>query len=329
MDQEKLIYKIINKESLKDSKELLDFVSQSDENTREYIRHKNLWALMQTGSEMDQDSVSKGFQKVKRKLTNKGKSLVLLPVLKYAAIVVFALLGGYFLNSVDFNNKIAMNEIVVPKGNRTSVILPDGSKVWLSNGTKLVYPETFKGDTRNVELEGEGFFEVTHDENQPFIVNVGNHRIKVLGTKFAVVAYPGEDNVKAELISGKIQFDINVGDTEGNAKSFLVEPMHSLVYDKTSGKMYESVVPDGFYDYWQKGTYRFKDESFSSLAVKIQRIYNVEIIFEEEELKNRTFTGTLSVDDNIYTLMEAFKSASGEPFDYSYESGKIYIKNLK
>lgn len=324
MDSEKLIQKITGNKALKDSEELLSYINESDENTKEYIRYKTLWAILQTGSEMDEATIHKGYNVVKRGI--KGwKSTILASVAKYAAIIVLALVSGYLIQSAGFFRNITMSEISVPKGNRTSVILPDGTKVWLSNGSRLLYPEKFVGASRNVELEGEGFFEVTHDKNNPFIVNVGKHRIKVLGTKFAVVAYPDEDNVKAELISGKIQFDIQVGDTEDSYKSYEVKPMSSLVYNKTSGKMYESTIPDGFYDYWQNGIYRFKDERFDSLAKKIARIYNVEIVFGDEELKSRIFTGTLSVDDNIYTLMEAFKIASGKPFEYSFDRGKIYI----
>ncbi|WP_297093814.1 FecR family protein [uncultured Draconibacterium sp.] len=324
MDSEKLIHKITESKSLKDSEELLDYINESGENTKEYIRYKTLWAMLQTGNEMDEETINKGFSAVKRGVKGHGNS-VLLNIAKYAAIIILAVSAGYLVQYADFNNEIAMNEVFVPKGNRTSVVLPDGSKVWLSNGTKLVYPESFVGDFRDVHLEGEGFFEVTHDEDHPFIVNVGQHRIKVLGTKFAVVAYPEDEEVKAELVSGKIQFDIHSGATEESYKSFMVKPMHSLVYDKTSGKVYESIIPDGFHDYWQKGTYRFRNETFDSLATKIARIYNVEIIFNDEELKTRTFTGTLSVDDNIYTLMEVFKSASGKPFEYYFDSGKIYI----
>lgn len=324
MDSEKLIHKITEKKALKDSDELLNYINESGENSREYIRYKTLWALLQTGNEMDDETINQGFNAVKRGVKGHRNS-ILLNIAKYASIIILAVSVGYLVQYADFNNEIAINEIFVPKGNRTSIVLPDGTKVWLSNGTRLVYPENFVGDFRNVELEGEGFFEVTHDKDHPFIVNVGEHRIKVLGTRFAVVAYPDDDEVKAELVSGKIQFDIHSGATEESYKSFMVKPMHSLVYDKTSGKVYESIIPDGFHDYWQKGTYRFRNETFDSLATKIARIYNVEIIFSDEELKTRTFTGTLSVDDNIYTLMEVFKSASGKPFDYYFDSGKIYI----
>ncbi|WP_303919087.1 FecR family protein [Draconibacterium sediminis] len=324
MDSEKLLHKITDKKALKDSDELINYINESGENSREYIRYKTLWALLQTGNEMDEETINKGYSAVKRGLKGRRNS-ILLKIAKYAAIIILAVSAGYLVQYADFNNEIAINEIFVPKGNRTSVVLPDGSKVWLSNGTRLVYPENFVGDFREVQLEGEGFFDVTHDEKHPFIVNVGKHRVKVLGTKFAVVAYPEDEEVKAELVSGKIQFDVNYGNTEDDYNSFMVKPMHSLVYDKTSGKIYESIIPDGFHDYWQKGIYRFSNESFDSLATKIARFYNVEIVFGNDELKTRTFTGTLSVDDNIYTIMEVFKSASGQPFKYYFDTGKIYI----
>lgn len=327
MDKEKLTEIITRGESISGSKELFDYVNESPDNAEEYIRQKNLWAILQTGKQMDDGTINAGLHKVKKKLDKNMWHRPLMKAVKYAAIIIFALASGYFISQVQPASKLAMNEIAVPRGNRTSVQLPDGTKVWLSNGTKLIYPEKFKGDTRNVQLSGEGYFEVTHDPEHPFIVSVGKERIKVLGTKFAVVAYPEDNRVKAELISGKIQFDIHTGDTGDQYRSYLVKPSHSLVYDKSSGKVYESIIPDGFYDYWQEGTYRFRNESFESLAKKIDRIYNVEIIFEEPELKSRTFTGTLNIDDNVYTIMEAFKNASGKPFNYKYQKGKIFIMN--
>lgn len=329
MDKENLIERISRGESISNSKELFDYVNASAENAEEYIRQKNLWAMLQTGKQMDAGSIESGFKKVQKRVNKNLWNNPFVQILKYAAIIVIALGGGYFMSQMTPEAELAMNEIVVPRGNRTSVTLPDGSQVWISNGSKLIYPESFTGDTRDVQLEGEGFFEVTHDENHPFIVSVGEERIKVLGTKFAVMAYPNDDQVKAELISGKIQFDIHTGDTNNEYKSFMVKPSHSLVYDKTSGKVYESMIPDGFYDYWIEGTYRFKNETFESLAKKIERIYNIEVIFKDEQFKTRTFTGTLSVDENIYSLMEVFKNASesGKPFNYKYEKGKIYIMN--
>jgi len=329
MDKENLIEKISRGESISNSGELFDFVNASAENAEEYVRQKNLWAMLQTGKQMDAASIESGLKKVQKRVQKNIWKNPVIQVAKYAAIIVFALFGGYLLSNVEPEAEMAMNEITVPRGNRTSVTLPDGSHVWISNGSKLIYPESFTGETRDVQLEGEGFFEVTHDAEHPFIVSVGKEKIRVLGTQFAVVAYPEDPQIKAELISGKIQFDIYTGNTSNGYKSFMVEPSHSLVYDKTSGKVNESIIPDGFYEYWIEGTYRFSNETFESLAKKIERIYNIEVVFKDEQFKTRTFTGTLSVDENIYTLLEVFKNASesGKPFNYKYEKGKIFIMN--
>ncbi|NQU53734.1 MAG: FecR family protein [Bacteroidetes bacterium] len=329
MDKEKVIEKISKGEKLTDSKELLNWVEQSEENKKEYIRYKNLWALLQRGKEMEPNQIKEGLQNVKSKIHKSNKSFFFNEVLKYAAIIVFALIGGYFIHSITLNEEIAMNEISVPKGNRTSIILPDGSKAWLTNGSKLIYPDNFKGKTRDVQLMGEAFFTIAHNAKRPFIVKLGEHRVKVLGTEFSVVAYPQDNTIQVDLISGKVQMDVSDGTGSNNYKSAVLQPSHSLVLDKTSGKLSKSKIPDSFFKYWQEGMYQFKEESFVNLAKKIDRIFGVELIFEDEIIKKRTFTGTFNIDDNIYTMMEVFRHASGEPFNFHVERNKIFIKSVK
>ncbi len=222
--------------------------------------------------------------------------------------------------------QIAYNEIFVPKGNRTSVVLPDNSKVWISNNSKLKYPVQFSGKTRELFLTGEAYFEVTHDEKKPFIVHIGENRIKVLGTKFSVSAYAEDEVVNADLISGKIQFDIRTGGNDGIFKSFIVSPGHRLEYNKKTNTVAESEITEGFYDYWLKGVYAFRNESFESLARKVERIYNIEIVFGNDFLKSKRYNGSFSVDDNIFTFIEAIKQTSVEPIEYKLEKNKLYIK---
>ena len=240
-----------------------------------------------------------------------------------------ALIGGYFIHSLTINEKMAMNEIYVPRGNRTSVVLPDGSKVWLTNNSKLIYPDNFKGKTRDVQLMGEAFFTVSHDAKKPFIVKLGEHRVKVLGTKFSVVAYPQDNTIQVDLVSGKVQMDISERKGTNHYKSVVLKPLHSFVLNKTSGKLSRSKISVSFFKYWQEGVYQFEGETFVSLAKKIERIFGVEIIFENELIKNRTFTGTFNIDDNIYTMMKVFRHATGKPFDFKVEGNKIYIKSIK
>ena len=328
MDKEKVIEKISNGERLTDSKELLNWVEESEANQKEYIRYKNLWALLQRGKEMDYKHIDEGLQNVKSKMHKSNKSFWFNEVLKYAAIIVFALIGGYFIHSITLNEEIAMNEISVPRGNRTSIILPDGSEAWLTNGSKLIYPDNFKGKTRDVQLMGEAFFTVAHNAKKPFIVKLGEHRIKVLGTEFSVLAYPQDNTIQVDLVSGKVQMEVSDGKGSENYKSVVLQPLHSLVLDKTSGKLSRSKIPDGFFKYWQEGVYQFENEPFVSLAKKVDRIFGVELIFEDEIIKKRTFTGTFNIDDNIYTMMEVFRQASGEPFDFRVKRNKIYIKSI-
>lgn len=216
----------------------------------------------------------------------------------------------------------ALNEIFVPRGSRTSIILPDSSKVWLSNQSTLSYPGTFQADLREVELSGEAYFEVAHDRSKPFVVSFGKNRIRVLGTKFSVMAYPEDPVIKADLISGKVMLDIQKGE---QYQSVEMKPGQSLTYDKAAQLITEGIVDAGFYDYWLKGVYTFKNETLESLARKAARIYNTEIVFGDEQLKNKRYSGSFSVDDNLYNFIEAIRQTSVDPIGYHVEKNKLYL----
>lgn len=329
MEKEKLISYISSNQAINSYPEILEWINATAENKEEYIRYKNLWALMQHGNDMPDAKILEALSNVRKKNNRMKQPLWYFNFLKYAAIVAIALSVGYLIRTEDFNNVIAMNEVSVPKGNRTSITLPDGTKAWLNNGTKLTYPAEFNGKNREVKLEGEGYFEVSHDKAHPFIVKIGDNQIKVLGTKFAVTAYPNDKFIKTELVSGQIQFDVKEGNQTNKFHSYLVNPSQSLVFDKSSGKISESKIADGFYNYWIKGVYQFKDETFEELAKKIERIYNVEVTFKDESLKKNLFSGIFKIDDNIYTLMEVFERATGEPFTYTHNGNRIYIELKK
>lgn len=321
MELDKLINRITKKEQFSDSKELNGWMTDFEESEKDYIRYKNLWALVQSGKEMKEDSISKAYKNVLHK-ANRNTTRFIITILKYAAVAVIAISTGFFMRDLSEREEVAINKVLVPKGNRSMVLLPDGTKVWLTNGTTLHYPNKFASDLREVELSGEAYFEVVHNENHPFHVNIGNNRIRVLGTKFAVSAYPEDNLVRTDLLSGKVVLDIKIADS---FKSYNVKTSHSLVYNKNSQKLIQRKISVGFYNYWQNGSYEFVDETFEDLAKKIERIYNVKIVFEREGVKTSEFTGTFNIDDNIYTIMEVFKKASGKTFEYRIERDFIYV----
>ena len=333
MKKVNVINEIVKGKPLSISKEISEWISESDSNQEEYIRFKNLWALLQQGNKMDSKYIAKDFKIVRSKIDKKQKKYSLYSLLKYAALIFLAIMGGYFIATIKNNlprlsHEITQNEIFVPNGNRSQIVLPDGSEVWLSNGSKIMYPDFFSGDTRIVKLEGEAYFKVTHDAEKPFIVNVGEQRIRVLGTEFSVVAYPNDNLLQVDLVTGKVQFEVKRGFEKYN--SYVLNPLHSLVFDKTSGNLTSMEIPDSFYKYWMEGMYEFENEKLGSLAKKIERIYGVEIIFDDENMKNELkFTGAFFIDSNIYTIIETFKRASNTPFEYTINKNKIHLKYKK
>lgn len=324
MNKERIINEIIQGGPL--SKDLLHWINQSPENLKEYIRYKNTSALLLQGKEMEVNDVAKDFRKLKFRINSTGPGWIR-NILKYAAIVIFALGAGYYFHSLASVQKDrAMNEISVPNGNRSLISLPDGSEVWLANGSSLTYPDQFSEEKREVTLSGEAFFTVAHDKSVPFFVHIGENRIRVLGTEFSVVSYPKDDEVQIDLVSGKVEFD--VPDEKNKYRSYSLDPMQRLTLDQSSGNITKAEISDSFYSYWKMGTYEFKNEPFEELAKKIERLYNVKIIFDDPAFKERTFTGTFNIDDNIYSLMEVFRRASSIPFEFEIERDKILIKSL-
>lgn len=245
------------------------------------------------------------------------------------AAVLVLVVGLSFFFGYYFNNKqkisLVYQEVSVPKGSRTAILLPDSSKVWISNNSIIKFPSQFSRDSRELFLSGEAYFEVTHDKEKPFIVNIGENRIKVLGTKFSVNAYPEDDQVIASLIEGEILFQVR-NDESDEYKSVELRAGHGIVYDKKEQKLSDHLIEHDFHSYWDRGVYTFKNESFESLSKKIFRIYNVKIIFLDEYLKSKTYSGSFSMDDNIFTFMEFIKSTSVEPIAYSYRDNEISVR---
>ncbi len=317
--------KIANEDIEGQEDSLKSWLEEDERNTGMYNRLKEIWDYKPNPL---YDS-SKVYKKYRSRIDNYQKvqkRKVVYYISRIAAVLIFAIsiiysLTGY-LNSIK-EIEITYNEIAVPKGSRTSVILPDSSKVWISNNSALKYPGQFVSGSRELFLSGEAYFEVKHDPESPFIVNIGNERIKVLGTKFAVTAYPGDNQISTDLLEGSILFDIKKGN---EYKSVEVRSGFGLVYNKTVGNIVEHKIVDGFYNYWKNGIYDFKNESFESLSRKIERIYNVEIVFVDEYLKSKTYSGSFSVNDNIFTFMEAIKKTSVNSIEYTYRDDKIYVK---
>jgi ferric-dicitrate binding protein FerR (iron transport regulator) len=227
-----------------------------------------------------------------------------------AAILFIPLLGVifYMLSNSNFQmNKYAdmvvdSLEIVAPIGSRTVVQLSDGTEVNLNYGSKIKYPRNF-GNTREVTLSGEGFFDVAHNPNKPFIVKTRELSIRALGTKFNVCAYPGDDIVETTLIEGKVVIEKTIQGNDNQSVGTMIPGQH-VAYNLNSGKITSIKGSIDKYIAWKDGKLVFDNEPITEIAEKLGRMFNVE--FEvSDNVKDFSYTVTFFNDplDLILDLM--------------------------
>lgn len=261
-----------------------------------------------------------------------------------AAIVI--LTTGYFYwnrTSAPVPNGIAKNQILMERGNRSSVTLPDGTLIWMNSSSKLTYGDDFARGNRDVYLEGEAYFNIRKDEEHPFIIHTKKMDIRVLGTVFNVKAYPEDPMTEAALLSGKISVVIK-GEGEGRSNDIVLSPEQKLIV-KNTAKLDGDFSMDALMDSaaavkivavncgeettscdevgWVFNKLIFKDQTFQALAVRMERWYNVNIHFEDNSLKTETFNGVFE-KENITEALKALQLTTD--FSFRHEGNNIYLR---
>jgi ferric-dicitrate binding protein FerR (iron transport regulator) len=227
-----------------------------------------------------------------------------------AAILFIPLLGVvfYMLSNSNFQmNKytdLAVDslEIIAPIGSRTVVQLSDGTEVNLNYGSKIKYPRNF-GNTREITLSGEGFFDVAHNPDKPFIVKTGELNVKALGTKFNISAYPGDDIIETTLVEGKVVIEKTIQGRKNQSVGTMVPGQH-VAYHLNSGKVTSINGSIDKYIAWKDGKLVFDNEPITEITEKLGRMFNVD--FEvADNAKDFSYTVTFFNDplDLILDLM--------------------------
>nr|WP_320023012.1 FecR domain-containing protein [uncultured Draconibacterium sp.] len=233
---------------------------------------------------------------------------------RIAAILIVPLILS-FLTVIYFQSRTVIPEntyaeIQCPFGVRTKFVLPDGTTGFLNSGSTLEYPAIFAND-RNVTLKGEAFFDVTHDENHPFIVNTSNLSTKVLGTQFNVIAY-GDENVEEVILKeGKVEIYSNGGD-----KLETLRPNQKLVLNTLTRKFNSNEVDASQYVSWTEGKLTFRNEKMQQVARRLARWYNVEIEINDPELMQYAFRATF-IDEPLEEVLKLI--ALTAPLKYTIE----------
>jgi ferric-dicitrate binding protein FerR (iron transport regulator) len=200
--------------------------------------------------------------------------------------------------------------IYAPMGSRVAFILPDSTTGMLNSGSYLTYSLPFN-KKRELKLEGEAWFKVKRDEENPFEVSAGNSMVKVLGTSFNLSAYPAENYVEVVLQEGKVEFQ----DTKESA-GVLLSPSERLVCQ--NDKINKYVVDPAKYSAWTKGRLVFRGDPMDEVARRIERWYNVKVIIANKELLKYSFRATFE-DDTLEEVLRCLALTS--PISYKISPG--------
>lgn len=201
-------------------------------------------------------------------------------------------------------NSLQHNRLIVPRGGEYCVTLSDGTIVWLNSESELRYPTAFSGNVRQVELKGEAYFKVAHNENQPFIADADGYQVEVLGTEFNLSAYPDDSYKTTTLLRGKVK----VGIDRFPAPDTLY-PNMQLAYNTTSQSRQIKQVNAEMYGSWRQGHFEFDHTSFGQFLKIVSRWYDFSYQVKDTSLLNYHFTGAFEKSDNIDDLFRILKSS--------------------
>lgn len=255
-----------------------------------------------------------------------------------AAAVLLAALGAGMWWMVRSKQRpaLALQQITAPMGSTIKALLPDSTQVWINAGSQISYDARFAGKSRDVNVTGEVFFDVARDDNKPFIVHSDNLAIQVLGTSFNVKAYGDDQKAEVAVITGKVQvvmrnspekkvvllpreklvlsLDRQSVIREGDSIQHVSFRVQELTAGKDPGMVMETA--------WRQRKLAFMNETFAEVARKMERQFNVNIVFEDETLKKEILSGVFEKED-VNKALRLLQMTTG--FHYRIVQQQVYL----
>lgn len=269
------------------------------------------WNTFKTDDSIDVDS-RKMIIQIKNRIGTSSKNgvfRVVKQMFPYAAMLVI----GFITAWIYFSNRntgtisqeplaTAYTSVITENGQRSRIVLPDSSIVWLNSGTTLSYSNDFSEKNRKVTLNGQAFFQVARNAEKPFTVQTGELLVSVLGTRFDVDAFPGNGEIVVVLESGRVEL------THRNIESFsyTMKPGELAAYNLTDNSMKVSTTDASVYSSWKDGKLIFRNTSMKNVIEKLRKWYNVNITVTNPEVYQSIFTGTIQNEsyEEIFRLIE-------------------------
>ncbi len=248
-------------------------------------------------------------------------------LMKVAAVLFIPLfITTVFLLNNRTGNKvpsaIAYNNIYTPMAARTRFLLPDSTLVWLNSGSSLRFPLAFTGKTREVFLQGEGYFDVAENHKKPFIIHTKKLDVTALGTSLDVMAYADDRIVSATLVHGKIKVE-----KRGTGRYVYLEPSMQAVMDTVTGKMKVYEVKTKYYTSWKEGTLIFRHEPMETVAHKLERWFNCTIYIKDDKLRKYKYTGTIEME-TLREVLDLIKITTPMKYKYDKDTREVWLEPI-
>lgn len=295
-----------------------DWLSQNQENRDYYNELKDIWFTSGPDTDTTNFDVEKALCEFKSQagINDNNNTHTFRHFLQYAALILL-LLGiplTYWISKNTGQEPDNITTVYCDYGDRTSIVLPDSSKVWLNSGSRITFNNNFNKGSRELYLEGEAYFAVEKDPENPFMVNTSDISVEVLGTEFNLKAYPDEAAISVTLVEGSLH-------VSNHKESAMIVPHQKLMYQKENHTISIEDLSDLEPETeWINGRLIFRNESLTELERKLERWFDVEIEFSDEQVKNRRFTGTLG-RESILEVISYF--ASSQYVDYRISGNEV------
>lgn len=299
MHQELLLKYISGKTSQKETEEVVTWIDSDPANLKKFVSlRKSYDALIWQDTDKLCDKTGK-----KRSL-----QIILRRMIRIAAVFVIAFGLSYILSQALQKEDLSMQTVSVPAGQRTQVTLADGTIVWVNGRSTLVFPSQFTSQTRNVQLDGEAYFEVRKDPKKQFIISTAHQsRIKVLGTKFNVKAHKDAEDIITTLVEGKINFEFN--NVNHQQQYITMTPGQKLVYHSQSKKTELHATSGEKELSWKDGKIIFKQTSLKEALDMLAEAYNVTFVVQKNVPDDDSFSGEF-INKSLEQILNYIKASS-------------------
>jgi ferric-dicitrate binding protein FerR (iron transport regulator) len=214
-------------------------------------------------------------------------------VMKSRAAIVFEKVPG--------DEPVQYNTLTTPRARQQQLILPDGSHVWLNAESSIRFPTAFTGKTREIAISGEAYFEISPDKTKPFVVNVRQSSVVVLGTHFNVMAYPDEAFLETTLLEGAVSF-------RNDNEQMTLRPGQQSRLSQTKQLQLVTNPDIEVIMAWKNGFQSFKKADIGAILRQIKRWYDVEVEYEGDIPPELTFTGEIPREVTLSQLLKALES---------------------